>query len=1120
MNIFTAENNKVIIEAVIDDIIKKSSTNLNENFVVIVPEKFSVTIERLLLLKSTRKALINVQVVTLSRLLHKLLNKEHNFISKQTGVMLTKKIIIDNYDSLVCYKKTAKTTGFAENIYDTISELKNSNVTPNEYGKNVKSGLTSALNLKLKDIFLIYSEYEKALKKFAFVDAADRFSLLSSLILNSDYIKHSNVYTLGFDSTSPSGKVVFEALAKTSKSITFSCIDNQGKNNSYILKPEMKEVYFSVANSIGINPNVFYFTNNTGKVQAHIINNLYAYPYSKMQIGLEVQLLSASSLAQEVELLSQQIRHRVVKDKLRYKDVCVLLTNFDLYKNIVKETFLRYDIPCFFDQSEKIKDHPVIGFILAVINTVRKNYTVEDYIEVLHSEFSGLTTYEQSNLENFIIKYGINYDKLNKSFDFKFRREEDNDFQQNVELSRKKLSDKLNVLSADLPSVKCATAFLEFIKKIIELFNLENALTEFSSKLALNNDLEKAEVTKQVLPKLISLAEEMSRILNDTNLDIDELYSIFASGIESETVSLIPVSVDRVFVGDISTSKFFTSKDLYVIGANDGALPQVKDDCGIIVDKELNMLSMGLGKQIEPTIKTINQREKYKVINALSEFVDRLVISYSCIGPSGEEQMPSSAMREISKIFYTKDRNAGLEIISEDSIRKFRELLSEKDKAESYASLFATKAVSKTKLLKKAKSIFTADTIMLPSEKKAYYSLLEVLSKLSGKSEEDFVKELFTSRKEQDLKNAKDLYFKDNKVGITELECYFSCPFKHFATYGLKIKPREDARLGSTDYGNVLHKIAELYMKNIEHYEKMDIRSVKDKQKEIEKMILFVLNQEKLQMASNKHMVMLLLEEAKRLIDALTYEYRLTKFRPIGAEVKFGEGGDLPAVKLDSGIRIEGKIDRVDKADGFFRVIDYKTGHIDITPKMTYYGLKLQLFNYLNAIKGFKGLKPVGAFYLPIKNVFVEGKLDKYDFSSYKLVGVYANNQDVIRALDTSLSVENAKSDVCSISVSTAKEYKETGELVPTGAGAITEDVLNGILDYEKKVASVATEEIMEGYIKPSPMEDGGRTPCEFCEYKYICGRDFNTSVDIRKPKSGIKYENFYSQENLKNDKK
>jgi len=137
-------------------------------------------------------------------------------------------------------------------------------------------------------------------------------------------------------------------------------------------------------------------------------------------------------------------------------------------------------------------------------------------------------------------------------------------------------------------------------------------------------------------------------------------------------------------------------------------------------------------------------------------------------------------------------------------------------------------------------------------------------------------------------------------------------------------------------------------------------------------LINFVFNEEKLKTANNKYMLLQLKKEAFRLIDALTYQYRESNFKPLAEEMVFGSANSkYSGIELGHKIKIAGKIDRIDTFKDYYRVIDYKTGYIDLSPKTTYYGGKVQLFAYLKAMQGLNK-RLAGAFYLPIRNVFVD----------------------------------------------------------------------------------------------------------------------------------------------------
>jgi len=1104
MKIYTSDVNSIIIDKITSEIAEQASNNTNENYILIVPEKFSVSMERRVLEKSKNRTFLNVQVVTLSRLLYKLLPSTNNYLSKIMGIMATKKVIGENYDSLVCYKKTAKTMGFAENIYDTISELKNSKVSPEDYYKKNKTG--TSLDIKLHDIFLLYKAYEEFLKKENLVDASDRFDLLASKIRESDYLKNSHVFVMGYDSTTRSGMMVFDALLRQAKSFTCGCVDNTGKGNSYICPPEMLNNYLELAQNVGAKPTIVRVMAPRIGIAHHIANNLFAYPHSKMQIDGEIELYEAKSVLEEVTVVAENIKTKVIEEKSRFRDFAVVCSDIEGYRDLVQMVFEDYDLPVFIDSAEKLQDHPLSRFLETALNTARKNFSSDEVLFFASNCFSGVSVEDYSVFENYVVKFAVNYDDFKKPFKYKTKDPADLERAENV---RKYLIARLSEFDKKVKNAKTVDEFNGAVGLLFDLFDIEKELENFETKLEEIGKLALRDATKQVKEKIAGLLEGASKIFGNSNLDLDDYFSCVSAGLMSETISLIPVTVDSVFVGDISTSKFVGVKNLYIIGATDGAVPRVKDDCGIIVDKELALISSTLGKKIEPTIKTINAREKFKLISILEEFSSSCFVTYSVAGRTGEEQRPSSVVRELSRIFYHTDKTLSLEV--QTAIRKQRllGLVGEDTKNKIFAHSCATESVATKKILKVIQEKKQGTET---KEQRKYDSLFQVLQEGQNAPVKKILLDAIKEKVEVDLKEASKLFFNQGKTSVSQLETYFSCPFKFFANFGLRLKPRDEALLKSVDYGNVLHKIAELYMKNIKKFTIDDGRPFQDKYPEFEKLINLVFNEEKLKTANNKYMLLQLKKEAFRLIDALTYQYINSAFKPVGEEIVFGVNGKMDGISVGHKIKIEGKIDRVDTMGQYFRVIDYKTGHIDLSPKTTYYGAKVQLFAYLMALQKTK-LVPAGAFYLPIRNVFVDED-EGHNYSTYKLQGYFNSSPEVLKGMDKRISPDNPKSDIVNMAVSSSKENRETNTLVASGNFAFSEDELKKLANYTKELCVLAVEEILSGYIKPTPLELDGRTACEFCEYKNACGRDFNSQKEVRKPKTNIKIENIISKDN------
>ena len=113
---------------------------------------------------------MNIYVYSFMRLLSRIGGiKEEEIVSKQTCVMLLRKIILENIEKLSCYKKTAKTLGFAEKIYETIAQFKASSLSQADV-ENIAKSSTGALRSKMQDISLLYGLYEDALGDSLFDD--------------------------------------------------------------------------------------------------------------------------------------------------------------------------------------------------------------------------------------------------------------------------------------------------------------------------------------------------------------------------------------------------------------------------------------------------------------------------------------------------------------------------------------------------------------------------------------------------------------------------------------------------------------------------------------------------------------------------------------------------------------------------------------------------------------------------------------------------------------------------------------------------------------------------------------------------------------------------------------
>ena len=346
-------------------------------------------------------------------------------------------------------------------------------------------------------------------------------------------------------------------------------------------------------------------------------------------------------------------------------------------------------------------------------------------------------------------------------------------------------------------------------------------------------------------------------------------------------------------------------------------------------------------------------------------------------------------------------------------------------------------------------------------------------------------------------------------TSISELESYFACPFKHFADYGLRLKDRELSDMKALDVGDILHLVCEKFVNFALK------RKVTDVQKVSKSILKEVLSLEKYSEEDNKILVKILQEEVVRLCNALLEEMQKSLFKTTNTEEWFGKGGKFEGITICENPKIEivGKIDRIDQTqpdqngNGYFRIMDYKTGKIDANAVDIYYGKKLQLAIYLDAVKN-KDKTPAGVLYFPIHNEYADQM--KNLSNAYKCKGFILNDKHSILKMDTTLTLESPKSKFIFPEVKTNKENLSTGEIeFKSNESLISAEEMQSISSYAKKLASKAVKEILDGFVKPTPLKSSDGLSCKYCAYKNICGIVKNQDKWVRE-QNVQKVKDFY----------
>ena len=338
---------------------------------------------------------------------------------------------------------------------------------------------------------------------------------------------------------------------------------------------------------------------------------------------------------------------------------------------------------------------------------------------------------------------------------------------------------------------------------------------------------------------------------------------------------------------------------------------------------------------------------------------------------------------------------------------------------------------------------------------------------------------------------------RNQPYSVTDLETYAKCPFQYFISKVLKSKPKEEeeeVEPSSLEKGDLAHKIlCSFYMERREH-EDLPIRQCSDDDFEQAKQqldaILNCLSEEKRNSRKEINENNLFWKiEIEKLQTALhnwleaerTYGFPII---PHFFEVNIGRTDQPGDPKLTcpeplpiSGVKIRGRIDRIDIGPGSFNIVDYKTGSSKVLIRDILEGRSLQIPIYLQIASqlleqnGYSGLETAAGLYHKIRldECKVELGIGAEELNDIAY-GTY-NGQEWKKASKSRQLLEETT-------------FRALLERVNGYVEQYVDSITNGIFPLINRVDTyVESEDEGDTPIKPKEIN----APCNYCAYKRVC---------------------------------
>ena len=1096
-----------------EEIMQRAAQEPGRNFLIIVPDQFTMQTQKDLVMRSDRGGILNIDVLSFGRLSHRILEevgtKEMPVLDDTGKSLVLQKIAADLKEQLPAMGSLLHKQGYIHEVKSAISEFMQYGISTQDMDKLIASAeKRGALAMRLRDLKTLYRGFQDYIRDH-FITTEETLDVLRRSLVKSKILPDSVVIFDGFTGFTPiQNRLIQELMRVCEETIVTVTIGEE--EDPYQMDGEQKLFHLSkktVADLVKLaaeaevtrgedvfvkgGPNRF----TEAPALCYLEQNLFRYqyePYTEKQC--EIRMFEALSPREEVHQTALYIRKLIREEGLTYRDIAVVIGDLEGYASYVETEFGQLEIPCFLDRTRGIVLNPMIEYIKSALQLYIRDFSYDTVFHFLRSGMADISREEIDELENYVIRTGARgYRTYSRLFTRKTEEMQQGSGQEDTERAeetmerlnriRQQIADTVEILHM-APRAK-AGEYVDHLYDFLEQNQVQQKLLNYQQRFEQEGDLAKAREYAQIYRLVMDLLDQIYELLGEEEISLQEFADILEAGFGEITVGTIPQNVDRIVVGDMERTRLKQVKVLFFLGVNDGNIPKNASKGGIISDMDREFL-IESGTEMAPSPRQQMYIQRLYLYLNMTKPSERLYLSYAKVNSDGKGIRPSYLIDTVRKLFpqlaveYPQNRSR-LEQIEgrQEGARYLAEELRE-----------------------------YADGTLREEERQDFYLMYRAYE-ADSEGRDRLTAAAFRRYKESGLSRivARALYGRQLENSVSRLETYAACACRHFLQYGLSLQEREEFGFEVSDMGNVYHAVLENFAGKLaesgrtwwdfdENFATQAIKeAVEGYAATYGETVLY-------SSARNEYAITRMSRILTRTVLTLQQHLKQGSFQPDDYELSFRFAENLDSIHVDLSeeekMHLQGRIDRIDVSEDaehvYVKVIDYKSGNKKFDLAALYYGLQLQLVVYMNAAMELESRKhpdkeivPAALLYYHIDDPTIETpveltqeQINEEILTKLRMNGVVNSDPAVVERLDRFLQ---DKSKVIPV------EKKKDGSF-SARSGILSREELQVVSAYvDTKIRQIGRE-ILDGKIAANPYEKGNEEACTYCAYKKVCGFD------------------------------
>lgn len=1095
-----------------EEIMQRAAEEPGRNFLIIVPDQFTMQTQKDLVMRSDRDGILNIDVLSFGRLSHRILEevgtKEMPVLDDTGKSLVLQKVAADLKEQLPAMGSLLHKQGYIHEVKSAISEFMQYGISTQDMDKLITSAQKrGALAMKLKDLKTLYRGFQDYIRDH-FITTEETLDVLRRSLSKSKILKGSVVVFDGFTGFTPIQNRLIQELmrvcAETIVTVTIGVGEDpykmDGEQKLFHLSKKTVADLEKLAAEAEVERGEDLFVkggpNRFAKAPAlhYLEQNLFRYqyePYAGEQ--QEIHMFEALSPREEVHQTALYIRHLIREQGMTYRDIAVVIGDLEGYASYVETEFGQLEIPCFLDRTRGIVLNPMIEYIKSALQLYIKDFSYDTVFHFLRSGMADISREEIDELENYVIRTGARgyrtYSRL-----FTRRTEELQGNAEGSEQAEEKTMERLNRIRQQfmdaveilhMGSWEKAGDYVSHLYDFLEQNQVQQKLLNYQQQFEKEGDLSRAREYAQIYRLVMDLLDQVYELLGEEEISRQEFADILEAGFGEITVGTIPQNVDRIVVGDMERTRLKQVKVLFFLGVNDGSIPKNASKGGIISDMDREFL-IESGTEMAPSPRQQMYIQRLYLYLNMTKPSEQLYLSYAKVNSEGKGIRPSYLIDTVRKLFPAMS-------VEYPQNRSRLEQIEGRQEGARYLAEELREYVEGT----------------LPEEERQDFYLMYRAYEANAAGRDLLTRAAFRRYRESGLSRivARALYGQQLENSVSRLETYAACACRHFLQYGLSLQEREEFGFEASDMGTVYHAVLEnfagkLAESNLTWWDFTEDFAAKAVKESVEAYAATYGETVLYSSARNEYAITRMSRILTRTVLTLQKHLKQGSFQPDDYELSFRFAEDLDSIHVDLSedekMHLQGRIDRIDVSEDaehvYVKIIDYKSGNRKFDLAALYYGLQLQLVVYMNAAMEMESRKhpdkeivPAALLYYHIDDPTIETPVELTDeqineqiLAKLRMNGVVNSDPEVVERLDRYMQDKSVVIPV---------EKKKDGSF-SARSGVLSREEMQLISSYvDAKIRSIGRE-ILDGKIAANPYEKGNEEACTYCAYKKVCGFD------------------------------